>query len=118
MGTGFLYSQYVSGASDFPKFTSYSRIKEEAKPAEKWRKIQKETTEMVPLWQGTFLILSHFNRPSWHPGGKVLSSDLLFPQEEQDFVAISKSEAAVSQKGSFPRGTRESQARSHWCLWD
>lgn len=97
MGTGFLHSRYVSGDSDFPKLTSYSSIKEEAKPAKKWRKIQKETTEMVLLWQGTFLILSHFNRPSWQRGGKVLSSDLLFPQEEQGFVAISKSEAAEGE---------------------
>lgn len=58
-------------------------------------KRQEETTEKVPTWKGIFLILFHFYCPFWHSEGKELSSDLLFSQRDQDFVAISKFESGL-----------------------
>lgn len=108
----------VSGDSHLPKLTSSNSIKEEAKSVWQVSKRQEETTEMVPLWWGTLLVTSCFKCPSWHPKGKEISSDLLFPKEEQGFVAIRKSEAALFQKGRLLEGSRESLAHSHQDLWD
>lgn len=71
---------------------------------------------MLPLWRGTLLIPSLSSCPSWHPEDEELSSHLLSPQEEQGFVAASKSKAEVSQKGSLLEGTRESLTHSRQCL--
>lgn len=52
-----LASRYVSGASHFPRLTSSSSMKEEAKTADKWAKAKKEeTTEIVLLLRGTLLL--------------------------------------------------------------
>lgn len=74
-------------------------------------KIQEETTEMFPCSEEPFF--SHFNYPSWHLEGKELSSDVLSLQEEQGFVAVRESKAAVSQKRSLLGGTREFLTHSH-----